>query len=101
MTKPSVEFEYPTRARGKVPSFHSNEEEAVFWDTQDVTDFLDESSEVTVTFGREPGDRITLRLDRADRVALDRQARAKVIGPSTLIRMWVKERPRQEGSRSA
>jgi len=55
MTKRVVEFEYPTPARGKIPSFHSIEEEAAFWDTHDGTDFLDESLETAVDqFRRTP-----------------------------------------------
>src|SRR3954447_7298615 len=46
--KPSIQFDYPTPALGKIPAFHSVEEEAEFWDTHDFTDFLDESSPVNV-----------------------------------------------------
>ena len=98
MTKPSVDLGYPTQARGKIPSFHSIEEEAAFWDTHDITDFIEDTAPVAVTIGPELGDRITLRLDRNDRIALDRHARAMGVGPSTLIRIWIKERLRKEAS---
>jgi hypothetical protein len=35
---------------------------------------------------------LSVRLDKTDRQELDRRARALGIGPSTLVRMWVKER---------
>ncbi len=49
-----------------------------------------------VTLGTELAERLTLRLDKADREQLAKQAKAKGIGPSTLARMWLKERLRQE-----
>jgi hypothetical protein len=93
---PAVDLGYPTPARGRIPSFQSVEEEAAFWDTHDITDFLDESTPVQLSVGPELAERLTLRLDRADRQALAKHARAKGVGPSTLARMWLKERLRQE-----
>ncbi|MBI3744853.1 MAG: hypothetical protein HY261_11300 [Chloroflexi bacterium] len=68
-----------------IPHFKSYEEEAEFWDTHDLTDYF--------TFRPvrlEKG--VTVRLDSPTLNAVNRQARDKGIGPSTLIRMWVKER---------
>ena len=98
MKKPRVDLGYPTPARGNIPSFRTVEEEATFWDSHDVTDFLENEATSTVTVTRELGDRLTVRLDRADRSELDRHARAMGVGPSTLIRIWLKERLRQEAS---
>lgn len=100
MKRPTVDLEYPTQARGKIPSFHSLEEEAAFWDSHDVTDVLDDSARVAVVTDRGLVDRITLRLDQEDRVALDRHARSLGVASSTLIRIWLKERLRQEASRT-
>jgi hypothetical protein len=94
--KPTVDLEYPTPARGRIPAFQSLEEEAAFWDTHDITDFAEESTPVQLIVGQELAERLTLRLDQADRQKLARHARAKGIGPSTLARMWLKERLRQE-----
>ncbi len=41
--KPTVDLGYPTGTHGRFPSFNNVEEEAGFWDTHDVTDYLDES----------------------------------------------------------
>ena len=94
--RPSVDLGYPTEAHGRIPAFQSLEEEAVFWDTHDITDFLDESSPVHVTVSQELAERLTLRLDRADRERLAAFAREKGIGPSTLARIWLKERLSRE-----
>jgi hypothetical protein len=80
----------------RVPEFQTREEEAEFWDTHDVTDYLDELRPVRirVTPGLSAG--MTVRLDPADRAVLGRIASERGIGPSTLARMWIKERLRSE-----
>ncbi len=85
---------YPTPARGRIPVFNSIEEEAAFWDTHDVTDFLEESTPVEIEVGPELAARLTVRFDRADWRQLSTHARAIGVGPSTLVRMWVRERLR-------
>jgi hypothetical protein len=94
--KPTVGLGYPTEARGRIPAFNNVEEEAAFWDTHDFTDYAQESTPVQITVGPELAERPTLRLDQTDREALARRAKAMGIGPSTLARMWLKERLRQE-----
>lgn len=98
--KPTVDLGYPTPAHGRIPSFANIEEEAEFWDTHDTTDFPDEFEPVAVSIGGELAERVTIRLDGADRAELDRRARAIGVGPSTLVRMWVKERLSQGASGS-
>jgi hypothetical protein len=95
-SKPSVNLKYPTEAHGRMPAFASVVEEAAFWDSHDITDFTAESSPVQIAVGKELAERLTLRLDQADRQALVRHAKEKGVGPSTLARMWLKERLRQE-----
>jgi predicted DNA binding CopG/RHH family protein len=94
--QPSIDFGYPTKAHGKIPAFNNIEEEAEFWDTHDITDFLDELTPVKLVVGGELAERLTVRLEQADREELARQAAAKGVGPSTLARMWLKERLREE-----
>lgn len=94
---PTVDLGYPTEAYGRIPAFNDIEEEAAFWDSHDLTDFDGiELQPVEVSVGPGLADRLTLRLDRADREELRRIANAKGVGPSTLARMWIKERLRQE-----
>ena len=96
---PTVDLGYPTEAHGRIPAFQSIEEEAAFWDSHDVTEFAgQELQPVEVTIGTELAERLTVRLDQADRTELARRARAKGVGPSTLARMWLKERLREEAN---
>ena len=94
--RPTVDLGYPTPAHGRIPSFANIEEEAEFWDTHDITDYLDESRPVQLTIGPELAERLTLRLEQRDRQQLIALAREKGIGPSTLASMWIRERLRQE-----
>ena len=99
--KPTVDLGYPTEADGRIPAFDNVEEEAAFWDTHDFTDFVAESTPVQITVGQELATRLTVRLDQADRQELIKRARSMGIGPSTLARMWLKERLRQEAQAEA
>jgi len=99
--QPTVDLGYPTEAQGRIPAFQNIEEEAAFWDTHDFTDYLDESRPATISVGPELADRLTVRLDQADREELTRRAKEKGVGPSTLARMWLKERLRQEAEAEA
>jgi hypothetical protein len=92
-----AELGYPTEAHGRIPSFANREEEAAFWEAHDVTEFAgQELQPIDVALGGELAERLTVRLDQTDRQELARRARAKGVGPSTLARMWLKERLRQE-----
>ena len=91
-----AKFGYPTEAQGKVPSFSSREEEAEFWDTHDLVELFGESGWVPLNASPELAERVTVRLDQTDRLALERYARKIGVGPSTLARMWLKERLNQE-----
>jgi hypothetical protein len=88
------------------PAFGSLEEEAAFWDTHDFTDSLDKRRPASARYVPNPNlsAGMTVRLDPADREALGCIAAERGIGPSTLVRMWIKERLRDEsevGSRES
>lgn len=87
----------------KLPVFHSDREEAEFWDSHDSTEFLEDSTPVDVTFidTRPLKKQISLRLDAQTIEALKQVAHRKGIGYQTLIRMWVNERLLQEQERRA
>jgi hypothetical protein len=78
----------------RIPDFQTVEEETEFWDTHDITDFLDELRPVRVRFSPNLSTGMTVRLDPAEREALGRIAAEQGAGPSTLVRMWIKERLR-------
>lgn len=82
-------------AISKIPDFQSLEEEAAFWDTHDFTEFLDETRPVKLRVSPHLSEGLTVRLDRQDREELERRAREQGIGPSTLVRIWIKDRLRQ------
>ena len=99
--KPSVDLGYPNEGRGGISAFNFVEEEAEWWDTHDSEDYPDAFTPVEVIIGGELLERLTLRLDEADREALNRYARKKGVGPSTLARMWIKEHLAQEAEAEA
>jgi predicted glycoside hydrolase/deacetylase ChbG (UPF0249 family) len=76
----------------RIPDFATKEEEAAWWDTHSITDYLDELEPVQARFAKNLSDPIAVRLDPNDRAELTRRAKELGIGPSTLIRMWVRER---------
>jgi hypothetical protein len=96
--QPTVDLGYPTPAHGRIPSFQNIEEEAEFWDTHSFTEFDEELVSIGVSEGRKLSDPLSVRLDQDDRVELNRRARDIGVGPSTLVRMWVKERLNQGAS---
>lgn len=85
-----------TRKPSHIPEFSSIEDEAQWWDTHSIADYLDELEPVEVRFAKHLSGPMAVRLSAADRAEVSRRAEAKGIGPSTLIRMWVKERLQQE-----
>ena len=76
----------------RIPDFKSREEEAEFWDTHDITDFLDELRPVKVRFAKNLSEGMTIRFEPEMVVELRQRAKQKGIGPTTLVRMWVLER---------
>lgn len=96
---PSIDFGYPTPADGPVPAFNSIEEEAEFWDTHDLTDFVKEDEgPVELHFGPDVGKPVTVRFDHGDRGELDRRAEELGVDTATLVRMWIEERLHREAS---
>lgn len=100
-SKPSVDLGYPTPAHGRIPSFQNVEEEAEFWDTHSFTEFDEELRPVQVKVRKNLSTALSVRLDPRDRAELVRRAEARGVGPSTLIRMWVKEQLREDSDEQA
>lgn len=93
------------KTKSRIPKFKTIEEEADFWDTHSTTEFEDEFEEVkdvqfVVSRGR-PKKGITVRVDEETLSALASQARAQGIGPSTLVRMWILQRLKEQKLRHA
>jgi hypothetical protein len=90
------------RAEGRIPDFASIEEEAEFWDTHVITDYLDESwsVELLVAPDFKPVLRIDVSLDLAHWEDLARRAKVQGIEPADLAARWLTERLRAEPSRT-
>lgn len=85
----------PRKTKSRIPEFASREEEAEWWDTHDITDYLDELKPVKVRFAKNLSQGITIRLDPSTLAELRTRAHEKGIGPTTLARMWILEHLRE------
>jgi hypothetical protein len=81
----------------KIPIFKSIPEEAEFWDTHDVTDFMDELTPVKmkVTLGQPKEETLTVRLQGKLKSQLAGIAEEMGVNTSTLARMWIVEKIKQ------
>jgi hypothetical protein len=84
----------PTPSR--IPEFASLEEEAAFWDTHSTADYEDEFKPVRVRVAKRLSTGVTIRFDPETLRRLRAIAQEQGIGPTTLIRMWVLERLKQQ-----
>lgn len=85
-------------ARRQLPHFQNEQEAAAFWDSHSPLDYPEEFREAEVKFARpliKKG--LTVKLSEDTLIALSKEAQAKGIGPSTLVRMWVLEHLRSSG----
>ena len=48
-----------TEKKSRIPAFTTHEEEAAFWDTHEITEFLDELTPVKVRFAKNLSERIS------------------------------------------
>lgn len=81
------------RKHSKIPTFVSYQEEAEFWDTHSVTDFLDDLQPVTVVY--EPARTkskheavLHVKVSAKLKQRLDQQAKAQASTISALLRLW-------------
>jgi predicted DNA binding CopG/RHH family protein len=84
--------------KSRISEFSSVEKEAEFWDTHDVTDFWDEMTPVKVRFAKNLSQGMTIRLDLDTTIKLKSEAAKKGIGATTLVRMWVLERLKEQAA---
>ena len=91
MTRTSAE-KVRRQRKSRIPAFKSRAEEARFWDTHDITDYLDELKPVRLRVARNLNQGITIRFDTETLEQLRRQAHKKGMGPTTLALMWILER---------
>jgi len=89
--------------KSHIPEFRSYEEEADWWDSTDTGDaeYEEEFRPVEAHFAKNLSQGIKVRFDSETMTRLREYAKEKGIGPSTLIRIWVMERLRQDEQRRA
>ena len=81
----------------RLPQTDSISALAEFWDTHDITDFLDELEEVTIpVFERTGKDEavVSILLPQEDLVLLQELARKRGVEQTALLREWVREKLR-------
>lgn len=81
----------------RIPKFKNIAEEAKFWDTHDVTDYLSEMELVDIEFlpRQKKEEAITIRIEPKLKSRLEKLARSYGINLSALARMWIIEKFRQ------
>ena len=84
--------------KSRIPTFTTHEEEAAFWDTHEITEFLDELTPVKVRFAKNLSEGITIRFDPGTLEKLRVEAHKRGVGPTTLARMWIMEHLRNQAS---
>ena len=80
-----------------IPHFNSVAEEAAFWDTHDVTDFLSEMNVVEGAYRPKEGERKTvmaIRVAPSLKERIDQVAAEYDISTSSLVRMWIVDKLR-------
>jgi hypothetical protein len=78
--------------KSRIPDFKSVQEEADFWDTHSVLDYLDEFGPPQFVSKKKQTQGITVRFEPETLAELRTYAEEQGIGPTTLMRMWVLER---------
>lgn len=78
----------------KIPKFKSIKEEAKFWDTHDITDYLSEMKRVEVVFkpAIKKKETLTIRVQSNLKKKLQNIAADYGLSTSTLTRMWLMDK---------
>ncbi len=80
-----------TKLQNRIPKFKNIKEEAKFWDTHDFTEYKESFKPIQVKFAKNLSDTLNVRFEPKDITKIRVEAQKKGIGPTTLVRMWVKE----------
>jgi predicted DNA binding CopG/RHH family protein len=86
--------------QNRIPEFTSREEEAEWFDTHDLGDYLDDFEVLDrkdVRVAKQLSENITVRLTPELLNRLRNEAERKGVGPSTLARMWIMEHLHDQG----
>ena len=80
------------KQKSRIPDFKTRQEMAEFWDTHDVSDYWDELEPVKLRVAKNLTNALNVRFAPEDMDKLREEADTKGVRPSTLARMWIKER---------
>jgi predicted HicB family RNase H-like nuclease len=75
-----------------ISNLKTREDVANFWDTHSAADYKEELEPVILTSAKHLTRTMNVRFDEHDLEKLQEVAEQKGVGPSTLARMWIKER---------
>lgn len=81
----------------EIPTFSSIKEEAEFWDTADITDYLGELTLADAVYTPKEGETktvMTIRIAPSLKERIEEIATSYDIPTSSLIRMWIVDRIR-------
>lgn len=87
-------------AIGLASPFATIEEEAEYWDSRSVLEAIEEGTLIGFHRARKKGT-LTIRFEPEDIERLREEAHQQGIGPTTLVRMWVREHLRRQTPSSA
>ena len=76
----------------RIPKFATMEEEAEFWDTHDITDYLDELKPATLEFSGKLAQGLVVRFESDTFTKVYDIAREQGVTMDALIHRWVVER---------
>ena len=80
-----------------IPTFTSVKEEAEFWDTHDITEFLGELEIVSGVYEPVEGEKktvMTIRIAPSLKEEVEKVAQSYDISTSSLVRMWIVDKLR-------
>ncbi|MBI2405225.1 hypothetical protein HYV22_03555 [Candidatus Gottesmanbacteria bacterium] len=80
-----------THKKSSIPQFINREEEAKFWESHRVSEFLDEFKPIHARFAKNLSEGLHVRLNSKTLLQLREKAKDKGVGPTTLVRMWILE----------
>ena len=85
-----------TKILTKIPKFASVKEEAEFWDTHDITDYMSDLKpvDISVDLAKPKEETIVLRVNKDIKHRLEEVSKSKGINISSLTRMWIIEKLR-------
>ncbi len=84
------------QGKSRIPKFKSREQEAKFWDTHSIADFMHEMKPVKVGVAKNLSEGLTIQFDPKTISELRLRAQKRGLGPTQLARMWILEHLQEE-----